>query len=148
MTAAIHQYDTYLVYSTTAAEGPFTELQEVTKISTPKRKGSKADATHLRSPNFTKEQIRSWADPGEAGATVNFQSSVHDTFLTLQESGDFVFWRLYLPFEPGAATRAYQPFTAQVTGVSLSDVEASQDKVHQTEIEFAVSATGDFVPAT
>ncbi len=147
-TQAIHQYGTYLEYSTGDENGPFVEVAEVIKIMPPKRKGSRADATHLRSPNFTKEDIQSWATHGDAGFTCHYSVTSYvilNAFIGVNGAqGPLKHWRLNLPPVVNNVGDAYIEFDAQVIGLSLVDFSIG-DNVIDMELELAVRGDQELV---
>jgi hypothetical protein len=52
--------------------GNFVDAVEVTDISPPAPKTDAVDATHMQSPNFTREFIAGLVDPGEVQIKMNF----------------------------------------------------------------------------
>jgi hypothetical protein len=52
--------------------GVRTELAEVTKFTPPKLTSDEVDATHLKSPNRTKESIKGLRNPGSMPVDMNY----------------------------------------------------------------------------
>jgi len=75
------------------------EVAEVVNIGGPNPDSEELDATHLRSPNRTREYIPSFLLPGECPITVNWvpAEESHQRLMALYESGETVAARVHYP---------------------------------------------------
>ncbi|WP_414896847.1 phage tail tube protein [Rhodovulum sp. YEN HP10] len=119
-----------------AAATTFLELAEVKSVSLPDQQRDEHEATHMKSPNRTKEFRPGLLDPGECSVTMNWvEGSATDTLLIgMKASGNVRQIRVSFPggtvwtfegwlksYVPPATVGEFQEITAafRVTG-SLS----------------------------
>jgi predicted secreted protein len=97
--AAIGWGSKFQIWDAASSPPAFQDMGEVSSITPPARQKDQIDATHMQSPNRTREFIAGLTDPGEAGFTMNFVpgSASDDRLLALDESGDTVEMRIVFP---------------------------------------------------
>ena len=123
-----HPYGTRLAYSSNGGS-TYTTITECRAIRMPKNEPSKADTTHLESPNRKREKIPSWKDDGECGFTCLFVADQFDTLSDLEAAGTLLMWRVQLPQLSGQSSRSTVVFSAQIASVRLNDIEANDEPV-------------------
>jgi hypothetical protein len=93
----------------------WTELAEVYDITPPTDEVDEIDATHMQSPNRTREFIPGLIDPGEASFEMNFipGSDSDELIRDLKTSGERVRCRITFPngveWEFSAWVKGYEP---------------------------------------
>ncbi|HGG04729.1 MAG TPA: phage tail protein [Aliiroseovarius sp.] len=65
MTNAISGYDTGLAIHDGGSPGTFDDIAELISITPPNAQRAEIDATHMKSPNSTRESIAGLIEPGE-----------------------------------------------------------------------------------
>lgn len=139
MTNAILGYDTLYEIHDGADPGTFDAIAEVIAITPPNEQADDIEATHLKSPNRTREYIAGLIEPGEMSFQINWvpNDTTGQLLLALKASGDTRQHRITWPngvtwtfsayikgFEPTTPIddRLTATITARVTG---STVEAA-----------------------
>lgn len=125
-------------------DGPpetFTEVAEVTNISPPSDQVDVIDATHLQSPDATREFIIGLRDPGECTLDINFvPGGAGDTKLqAVRAARKPVTCRITYP-PVGAAAAVTWTFTGILTGYEPA---APNDDKMTASVTFKV--TGSYV---
>ena len=72
VTAARIGYGSLFAISTAGAAGPWSDIAEITNLTPPSDQLDIIDATHMQSPNATREFILGLNDPGECSFEMNF----------------------------------------------------------------------------
>lgn len=72
MTQAIIGYDTTWELETAAASGVFQELEEMKSGGLPNEEQEQQDATHMKSPNRTREFVAGFINGGDVTLTMNW----------------------------------------------------------------------------
>ncbi|MDG3040438.1 phage tail tube protein [Roseicyclus marinus] len=75
----------------------FTDVAEITAVTAPGLTRAAVEATHLKSPDRTKEFIPGLFERGEATFTLTFEKDVYDTILTAATAVDGGRYRITLP---------------------------------------------------
>lgn len=83
-------YGGLLAVETTVGSGTYTALGEVTSITPPNESVDVIDATHMGSPNRTREFIQGLIDPGDASADLNWVpgAATEDFILAWRTAGE------------------------------------------------------------
>lgn len=88
MTTALLGYGA--TYAIDDGAGQFVPLAEVVDITPPNQQIEDVEATHMTSPNRTREYIAGLIDPGEASLTINWvpNNATDQRLLELRDSGE------------------------------------------------------------
>lgn len=124
----------FQIWNATASPPAFEDMGEVTNITPPSKQKDQIDATHMQSPNRTREFIAGLTDPGEAGITMNFVpgSTSDDRLRELDESGETVEMRIVFP---NNVTWTFDAFVSQY------QPDVPVDDRMTAEVTFKVSGT-------
>jgi len=132
MTTALIGYDTELAFASVLAPTTFVALAEVFEVTPPSFTVDQVEATHMASPDRTREYIPTLTDPGTASAVMNFvPGSATDTLiLGLRTSGATVPMRITYP---NNETVTFDGFIAAYTpNVPLDDRMTAEVQIKVT----------------
>lgn len=99
MTNAMIGYTTQVFVSDQNSPGLFTQIAEVIEVTPPNATSDDVDATHMLSPNRTREYITGLVEPGEASFGMNRVpgGTTENLLIGLQTSGATRLWRFQWP---------------------------------------------------
>lgn len=91
-TAAVLGYNTKVAFENDASPQVYVEIAEVTEVSPPNQQTDQVEATHMQSPNRTREFISGLIDPGEMSFTINWipGNASDQRIQALKASGEYV----------------------------------------------------------
>jgi hypothetical protein len=144
-TAKTHNYGTRLERSTDNSS--WTTVGDCRVIRMPKNEPSKADITHLESPNKKREKMGSWKDDGDAGFTCLFVASQYAALKALEAAETVLYWRVSTALLAGQATRSATVFQGGIISCRQNDIEVGDEPVTY-DVMIAVQDEETFTAAT
>ncbi|MCJ8139355.1 phage tail tube protein [Falsirhodobacter halotolerans] len=119
----------------------FTKVAEITNLTPPGMTRDTVDATHMESPNGTKEFIAGLAEMGEASVTIQYVPAVQDALLAAFQAGSGEFQITF----PNKVTMTFKGI---VTGYEWGDIVSDTKMTATLTIKCSGQATLAGPPAS
>lgn len=141
----LHPYGCELAFD---ADGtpPFTSLTDMSNIKLPDMEVGSSNDTHLKSPDFTKEESGSWLDPGQLECKAYFTQAQFAQLYTMLKDRKKYFWEYTYPLLSTQTVGAVFEFRGRVNKIGFDDMVESDDGKIMCPFSIKVSGLPTFTP--